>query len=406
MHPRFVAERIQEALGDTRIVLVCGPRQSGKTTLVQQVARDDIPVVSLDNQTSLHAAENDPTGFLRGHDRLVIDEIQRAPGLILAIKAAVDEDSRPGRFLLTGSANLLTLPRMSDSLAGRMEIIKLLPLAQAELHGKPSDFIDRAFKCKSPSPGALAIGDDLVDIVLGGGYPEALGRPKWRRRQDWHRSYFESVQQRDIPEIAKIDQLEQMPDLFRLLAACSGQLVNYTAFGAALGMNHVTVRKYLGILENVFLVSHLKPWYTNTIKRVTKSRKLHFLDSGLLAVHRGNSLESLRRDRTQFGALLETFVLSELMKIAGWSENHFSFSHFRDKDGNEVDIVIEDDAGHVVGIEVKASATVTPGDFKGLRRLATGAGDRFIQGMVLYDHQETVTFSDKMAAVPISALWG
>lgn len=405
MYPRFIERRIREALEDTRVVLVCGPRQSGKTTLVRQIAGDDVPYVTLDIQTTLNAAENDPVGFLRGNFRMVIDEIQRAPGLILAIKAAVDQHPHPGRFLLTGSANLMTLPSVTDSLAGRMQIVNLMPLSQAELRGEAVDFLDTAFVGEPPQNGESITGDDLIEVVLSGGYPEALRRSTWKRRQDWHMSYFDAILQRDIPDIAKIEQLDALPKLLRILAEHSGNLVNYSGFGAPLGMNHVTTRKYLAILENLFLVRNLPPWYTNAIKRVTKSHKLHFLDSGLLAAQRGVSPDSLRRERTPFGALLETFVLSELMKIASWSDARYSFSHFRDKDRNEVDIVIEDHAGQILGIEVKASATIASADFSGLRRLALGAGDRFAFGMVLYDHDQTVQFEEKLMAVPISALW-
>ena len=405
MYPRFMEKRIREALEDTRVVLVCGPRQSGKTTLVRQIAGNDVPFISLDDQTTLNAAENDPVGFIRGYDKLVIDEIQRAPELILAIKAAVDEDPRPGRFLLTGSANLMTLPRVADSLAGRMEILNLLPLAQAELRGKPTSFLDQAFAAEISVRGPSTIGDNLVEIVSAGGYPEALSRSVWKRRLDWYMSYFDAILQRDIADVTRIDQLDLMPKLLRILAEHSGQLTNYSAIGAPLGMNHVTTRKYLSVFQSLFLVRNLQPWFTNTIKRVTKSHKLHFLDSGLLAAQKGLSPESLDRDRTPFGPLLETFVLAELMKIANWSENRYAFSHFRDKDRNEVDIVIEDHGGKVIGIEVKASATVTLADFKGLRRLAAGAGNRFVHGIVLYDHHQPVQFGEKMVAVPISALW-
>ncbi len=405
MYPRFAEKRIREALQDTRVVLVCGPRQSGKTTLVRQIAGNDIPFVSLDIQTMLNAAEKDPVGLIRGYDRLVIDEIQRAPSLILAIKAAVDEDSRPGRFLLTGSANLMTLPRVADSLAGRMEVINLLPLAQAEIRGKPTSFIDKVFAAELPLPGPPITGGDLVETVLAGGYPEALGRSEWKRRLDWHLNYFDAILQRDVADVARIDQMDLMPKLLRIFAEHSGQLTNYSALGAPLGMNHVTTRKYLSVFQSLFLVRNLQPWYTNTIKRVTKSHKLHFLDSGLLAAQKGFSPGSLDRDRTPFGPLLETFVLAELMKIANWSEDRYVFSHFRDKDRNEVDIVIENHSGQVVGVEVKASATVTSADFKGLRRLAAGAGDRFVRGMVLYDYHQTVHFDERMAAVPVSALW-
>ncbi len=405
MYPRFVERRVRESLGDTRVVLLCGPRQSGKTTLAQRIAADAIPFVTLDDATALDAASADPVGFVRGLDRAVIDEVQRAPDLILAIKTAVDADPRPGRFLLTGSADLMTLPRVADSLAGRMGIVRLLPLAQAELHDALPSFLDKTFSGQPPTSGAPVVGDDLVETVLAGGYPEALTRATWRRRQSWHLDYIEAILQRDVRDIARIEQLDLMPRLLRVLAEYSGQLVNYSGFGAPLGMNHVTTRKYVGLLENLFLVQSLPPWYTNALKRVTKSPKLHFLDAGLLAALRGITPAHLRRDRTPFGAMLETFVLGELLKIAGWADDRYIFSHFRDKERNEVDIVIEDGLGRILGIEVKASATVSTGDFAGLRRLAAATGERFALGLILYDHDQTVPFGERLAAAPVSTLW-
>ena len=405
MYPRFVEQRVQEALTDTRVVLLCGPRQSGKTTLARRIAGDAMPFLTLDDATALDAASADPVGFVRGLDRAVIDEIQREPSLMLAIKIAVDADPRLGRFLLTGSADLMTLPRVADSLAGRMGIVRLLPLAQAELRSSSTSFLDKVFASEPPASRTPVVGDGLVDTVLAGGYPEALTRSGWRRRQDWHLDYIEAIVQRDVRDIARIEQLGAMPRLLRILAEHSGQLVNYSGFGAPLGMNHVTTRKYVGILENLFLVHTLPPWYTNALKRVTKSPKLHFLDAGLLAALRGLTPDRLRRDRTPFGAVLETFVLGELLKLAGWADERYTLSHLRDKERNEVDIVIEDGLGRIVGIQVKASATVTGGDFSGLRRLAAATGERFVLGLVLYDHEQTVPFGERMVAAPVSALW-
>lgn len=405
MYLRFVERRIREALEDTRVVLVCGPRQSGKTTLAQQIAGDAIPFITLDDATTCEAASTDPVGFVRGIDRAVIDEVQRAPGLILAIKATVDADPRPGRFLLTGSADLMTLPRVADSLAGRMGIVRLLPLAQAEIRDAAPDFLDKTFAGQLPTFRRPVVGDSLVETVLAGGYPEALTRSGWRRRRDWHLDYIEAIVQRDVRDITRIEQLGSMPRLLRVLAEHSGQLVNYSGFGAPLGMNHVTTRKYVGILENLFLVHTLPPWYTNTLKRVTKSPKLHFLDAGLLAALKGLTPEHLRPDRTPFGPVLETFVLGELLKLTSWADDRYAFSHFRDKERNEVDIVIENGLGRIVGVEVKASATVSEGDFAGLRRLAAATRDSFALGLVLYDHEHTVPFGERMAAAPLSTLW-
>lgn len=405
MYHRFVEDRILEALTDTRVVMLCGPRQSGKTTLVRQIAGADIPFFTLDDPITLNAASTDPIGFVRGLDRAVIDEIQRVPDLLLAIKTAVDTDPRPGRFLLTGSANLMTLPRVADSLAGRMEILRLLPLAQAELRGTRPSFMQRVFAGETPSSANPVLGTDLQEIVLAGGYPEALARSVWRRRRNWHLNYVEAILQRDVRDIARIEQLQSMPKLLRVLAEHSGKLVNYSGFGSALGMNHVTTRKYVGVLEDLFLVRTLQPWYSNNLKRLLKSPKLHFLDSGLLASWGHVSSELLSRDRTRFGPLLETFVFGEILKLASWAEDPYRFSHFRDKQGNEVDVVLEDGRGRVVGIEVKASATVSRRDFRGLERLQADCGNRFAQGLVLHDNDRTIPFGPHLAAAPISTLW-
>jgi len=405
MYDRFAKIRIQEALADTRVVLISGPRQSGKTTLATDIAADEIPFFTLDEATVLAAANNDPVGFLRGLDRAVIDEIQRAPGLLLAIKAEVDRDKTAGRFLLTGSANLMTVPKVADSLAGRMEVVKLLPLSQAEIVGGKSTFLDNAFEGLQPTVENVVLGDDLIEIVLAGGYPEAITRERWGRKQDWYQGYVDAIVQRDVRDVAQIEQLAIMPKLLNILAEHSGQLVNYSGIGGAVGLNHVTTQKYLGIFESLFIVQTLQPWYTNKLKRLTKSPKLHFIDSGLLAALRGISPDVVRKDKTSFGAVLETFVFSELQKIATWSEQRCSFSHFRDKDKNEVDIVIENRRGEVVGIEVKSSATVSSSDFSGMRKLTEACGDKFIQGLVLYDHDQVVPFAENMFAAPLSSLW-
>ena len=435
MYPRFIEAHIHDSLADTRVVMICGPRQSGKTTLAQHVAGTEIPFETFDDATTLAAASTDPIGFVRSFDRVVIDEVQRVPDLILAIKTSVDEDPRPGRFLLTGSANLMALPRVADSLAGRMGVIRLLPLAQAELRtdfpdrgkkaaqgavsmpgnrpladpgrnpARHSSFLDRAFGGEALQAANPVVGDDLVEVVLAGGYPEALARSGWRRRRAWHLDYIEAIIQRDVRDIARIDQLHLMPSLLRILAEQTGQLVNYTGLGAPLGMNHVTTRRYMGVFENLYLVQSLPPWHTNALKRMVKSPKLHFLDTGLLAALRNLSPDRLRRDRTPFGPLLESFVFSEILKLASWADDRYVLSHFRDKQHKEVDIVIENGDGQTVGIEVKASATISSGDFAGLRRLADACGDRFTLGLVLCDHDRAVPFGDRMAAAPIASLW-
>lgn len=405
MFERFVERQAEEALLDTPVVLIVGPRRAGKTTLVRKMGESGRTYITLDDPTVLEAAQSDPAGFIRGLDRAIIDEIQRAPDLLLAIKKTVDEDYRPGRFLLTGSANVLTLPRIADSLAGRMETIRMLPLARAEIEGRPSTFLECLFEGNLQGRRRAIVGDDLVQLVLQGGFPEAISRDSERRRQDWLRSYLTSILTRDLRDIADVEKLTELPKFVRLLAEHSGQLVNYSQFGGAINVSHKTGQRYVGLLEQVFLVVTVQPWFTNALKRIVKTPKLHFLDSGLLASVRGLTFDRVKADRGTFGTLLENFVFSEVLKLMTGSDLRVTPHHFRDRDMREVDIVLERDDGTVVGIEVKASATVKAGDFSGLRALAEACGDRFAFGAVLYDSTDVVPFGDRLAAAPLSCLW-
>ena len=406
MYDRFVEHRVEEALSDTPVVLVTGPRRAGKTTLVRKMGEAGRTYITLDDQTALEAARTDPSGFIRGLDRAIIDEIQRAPDLLLAIKKTVDEDYRPGRFLLTGSANVLTLPRVADSLAGRMETLQMLPLSHAEIVGTRSTFLDRLFEGALEGDKQAIVGDDLVQLALTGGFPEAIARDTERRRQDWARSYLTSVLTRDLRDIAEIEKLTELPKFVRLLAEHSGQLVNYSQLGSSINVSYKTGQRYVALLEQVFLVATLQPWFTNALKRIAKTPKLHFLDSGLLATARGLNFERVKANREVFGSLLETFVFSEVLKLMTASDLRLTPYHFRDQQMREVDIVLERDDGMIVGIEIKASATVKSGDFGGLRTLAEACKDRFAYGVVLYDSTDFVPFGDKLAAAPLSCLWG
>lgn len=407
MYERFLEHRVKEALSDTPVVLVVGPRRAGKTTLVRkQLGEGGRTYVTLDDLTVLDAARSDPVGFIRGLGHATIDEIQRAPDLLLAIKKTVDEDERPGRFLLTGSANVLTLPRVAESLAGRMETIRLLPLARAEIAGKMPTFVDRLFAGRLQRQRAAVLGDDLVRLVLLGGFPEAISRNSERRRQDWARSYLTSILTRDLRDIADLEKLTDLPRFVRILAEHSGQLVNYSQFGASINVTHKTGQRYVGLLEQVFLFSTLQPWYTNALKRIAKTPKLHFLDSGLLATTRGLSFDRVKENRTEFGALLESFVFSEILKLMTASDLRLTPYHFRDQQMHEVDIVLECDDGRIVGIKIKASATVRSADFAGLRTLAEASKERFAYGVVLYDSADLVPFGDRLSAAPLSCLWG
>jgi uncharacterized protein len=404
--PRFATERLRLALSDTPAVLLNGPRQCGKTTLVQQLASERRPYLTLDDEAVLAAAQADPTGLLRGLEGAVIDEVQRSPALLRALKLTIDRDRQPGRFLLTGSANLLMLPQIADSLAGRMAVVPLLPLSQAEVMGTTPVFLPLAFDGQLAAPVTGWQAGGLVEEVLTGGYPEMRQRHLPERRRAWARDYVNGIVQRDVRDLAEVSRLELMPKLLRALAAHAGQLANFSQLGAPLGLDDKTCRRYLGLLEQVFLVRRLEPWYRNDLKRLVKTPKLHFIDSGLLAALQGITTERLALDRTRFGPLLETFVFAEILKQAGWDEDPPRLCFFRTRDGEEVDLILERDDGSMVAIEVKASATVTAADFKGLQHLAQAAGDDLKLGVLLYDGDTAVPFGEHLWAAPIGCLFG
>ncbi len=379
MYLRIAEPQIRTALRDTRVVAISGPRQSGKTTLARRFAKLGRKYVTLDNQSTLAAAKSDPVAFIRSLDRAVIDEVQRAPDLLLAIKQSVDEDRRPGRFLLTGSANLLTVKTIHESLAGRVEIVPLYPLGRSEQLGiKHPQFIAKAFRGAVPDSAEDLSKEKLSDWVAAGGYPEALKRRSERRRQDWYRAYIKSILERDLPEISNLAKPDQVPRVLQIAAA--GQLTNLSEIGRSVGLDHKTADHYVRVLEQLYLIQRVQPWFRNELSRLVKTPKLHFIDSGLLTAMRGYSLSHLRADRTLFGALLESFVFSELLKLSAWTEERVMLFHYRDRDKLEVDFVLENSAGEIVGIAFK-------------------------QGIVLYDGVQTLSFADNLRAVPLSALW-
>lgn len=411
---RHVADRLQVALQDTPAVLINGPRQCGKTTLVQQLAQG-MSYITLDDPGMLIAAQQDPVGLLRQMDRAVIDEVQRAPQLLLALKMSIDQDRRPGRFLLTGSANILALPQIADSLAGRMEVHTLLPLSQAELQGRPSDFLQRAqgqsWPVSHPSwvhPAVMDAKNELhagaIGNALAGGYPEMRLRPSVTRRQAWAKAYIQTLVERDVQDIAQVEHLSQIPYLLDIAAAHCGQLFNASQIGGQLMLDTRTLDKYLGVLEKLFLVQRLPAWGRNELNRLIKTPKLHFLDAGLQATLTRLTPDMLITHRERWGTTLETWVYAELRKALALSDEAWYLSHYRDKDQVEVDFVLENPQRQLIGIEVKAAATVQVQDFKGLRKLQAQTGADFLTGIVLYDGAHALPFGPGMWAVPLAAL--
>lgn len=407
---RHIRSRLQEALTDTPATVLLGPRQAGKSTiaLASDAAGDVDAYLTFDEESLVEAVARDPSGFLAGLPRRVaLDEIQRAPGLLPAMKAAIDADRRlasdePRRYLLTGSADIL--PSVSESLAGRVQIETLWPLSQGEIDGTREGFLSRIFESPLPHPERDRTDDDLVERVLRGGFPEALRRPPNRRRE-WLRGYVSAVVQRDARDLAGIDRIRELPRLLALVAARATGILNVADLSRASGLPQSTTRRYLALLERLFLVVPIRAWHANLGQRLIKSEKLFLSDSALHASLIGATAESLRRDRTLFGPLLEGFVAMELLKQATWSQGIKDVFHFRTAQGVEVDFLVEDDAGRVAAIEVKASSTVRREDLRGMELLARELGDRFVSGVVLYGGDTAVPFSERLAAWPVRELW-
>lgn len=412
MHPRHITPLVADALSDTPVVLINGARQSGKSTLVQSLTKvTDVRArryLTLDDTAILHAAKSDPAGFINGlQGPVTLDEVQRAPELFLPIKAAVDRDRQPGRFLLTGSADVMLLPGIADSLAGRMEVLSLWPLSGAELNDSPA--LNRADALFLGDWSALTVPpcerQDLIAHLLAGGFPDAVARSRSARRTAWFDAYVQAILQRDVRDLASIEQLTEIPNLLHMLAVRSATLLNFAELSRTIGIAQSTLKRYFALLEMLFLVVRVPPWERNPGKRLVKTPKVFLPDSGLLCHLMGASAQSLSATPGLPGGVIETWVLSELLKHVAFSQQRLSLWHYRTQTHIEVDFILENHLGQITGIEVKASATVDGKDFKGLRHLQETECAIFQHGIVMYAGREVVPFGDKLWAVPLSMWW-
>jgi predicted AAA+ superfamily ATPase len=398
---------LREALRDTPAVLIHGARQSGKTTLARMVGEPrGYGYVSFDDDATRTAAKTDPVGFVaRLPARSILDEVQRVPEIFTSLKAVIDRRRTSGRFILTGSANVLLVPHLADSLAGRMGILRLHPLAQSEIEESRPRFLDILLRGQFKTAICERLGADLARRIVDGGYPAALTRRAPARRRAWYRDYLETQIQRDVRDQSRIRSLDTLPKLLRLAATHTARLINVADLAAPLELTRPTVHEHVTLLERVFLVERLPPWHTNQMSRLVKRPKLHVSDTGLACALLGIDAASLDADRLTFGAMLETFVLQELRRQASFRPDVIDFFHYRDRDDFEVDIVLEHGHGTVAGIETKAAATVNETDLRGLRKLQGAAGKRFVAGVVLYDGTAAINFGNRLFAVPVRTLW-
>lgn len=405
--PRYIEAAFVAALRDNPVVLIQGPRQCGKTTLAKMVGeRRGHAYYTFDDAETLKFARFDPMGFLASlPKRVILDEVQHIPELFAPLKAMVDADDNPGKVILTGSANVLLVPKLSDSLAGRMEILRLHPFSECEVGGSDNRILDRLFGTKFKMERYRRLGAELPKRIAAGGFPRAKARAAGDDSGKWYLSYLDAMVQRDAKDMGKIRSLEALPKLMAAAATQTAHLFNISELAGPMELSRPTIREYATILERLFLLDIIPPWHNNKLNRLIKTPKLHLGDAGFATALLGRNAKGLEDDRTLLGQVLETFVLQELKRQASWHADRIAFHHYRDKDGNEVDIVLERGDGTCAGVEVKAANVVDRTDYKGLKVLRDAVGSKFTCGIVLYDGEAIHRVDESLFAVPISALW-
>jgi len=409
-YSRRITNEIVNNLKTFPVVFVNGARQTGKSTLVERLLTKQYSsdYISLDDLSNLSAAAKDPVNFINNLQiPVTIDEIQRIPELFFPIKKFVDTEKKNGMFVLTGSANILTIPKISDSLAGRMIIHTLWPLSQGEIHKQKENFIDLLFSEKSfSSPKNKLTFEELNAMLLTGGYPRLLGITDTKERAKWFNSYIDAILQRDVRELANIEKITELPHLLNIIAGRAASLSNIADLGRVLKISYTTLKRYYALLKMIFFVVELPPWSTNREKTLIKTPKVFLNDSGLLCHLLRYDDTTFIADRSKLGPVLENFVFMELKKQISWSDNQPGIYHFRTQAGREVDVVLEGKNKKIIGIEVKAAVSVNADDFNGLEKLKEVAGEKFTRGIVIYLGEKVISFGKNYFAVPLQILWG
>lgn len=408
MVTRKILNKLNNACKDSPVILIHGARQSGKSTLVKKFARDDRPAryLTFDDPTVLSAATSAPMDFLENfNDNLIIDEVQRVPEILLAIKRLVDEKRKPGRFILTGSSNIFLLPKVSESLAGRIEVLNLYPLSQSEIAGSQNNFIDSLFDKNFKMPTVQRKTSNLPARIVKGGYPEILSRKERDRTDAWFNSYVTTIIQRDLRELSNIEKLSDTDKLMRVLATRGGTLLNFAELSRVLTIPQTTLKRYIALLEMIFMIKLLPAWSGNLSKRLIRTPKLYLIDTGLLANLISFDQDRIVSDSLVWGRLVENFVLMEIIKESTWSKYNLSPYHFRSAAGQEIDFVIERSDGALVAIEVKASQKIDERTFASIKMFAEETKKHFLRGIVLYTGKDSIPFGNNLFALPINCFW-
>jgi uncharacterized protein len=407
MFTRNISALFEETLQDTPLLLVNGSRQVGKSTFVKILLEKTHAYYTLDDPTILSSALRDPLMFLESLPHpSIIDEIQRALPLFLPLKKLIDQNREPGFFVLTGSADVLSLPRLADSLAGRLEIYTLWPLSQGELEGKKEDFISFVFNASSfPIYQNTLTLEGLIERILRGGYPEIIKRSLPHRRRQWFTSYLQTLIEKDIKSLASIEGIFDLPNLIQICAARCGSLLNFSELSRVTRLPATTLNRYFALLQQTYLMVTLPPWTKNLNKRMVKAPKLYLNDTGLLTHILDYDRTRLLKDRSFLGHVLENFVVMEIKKQLGWSQQRCRLYHYRTHTQQEIDLILEAADSRLVAIEIKLSKSVTPKDFQAMQNLQTDVGSLFHRGIVFYMGESIVPFGPNLYAVPLPFLW-
>ncbi|OAI49216.1 hypothetical protein AYO45_00520 [Gammaproteobacteria bacterium SCGC AG-212-F23] len=408
LYQRWQKQSIEKSMKNRRVLLLSGPRQCGKTTLAKQLTTKNTVYRTLDDLAVRTLAESDPHGFVQHskNSMLMIDEIQRAPQLLSAIKLVVDEDTQPGQYLLTGSANIQSLPSVQESLAGRITKIRLRPLTQGEIINAKPTFIERAFlgMTETINP-SLIQRKTILTLAMRGGFPEAV-KLAANEREQWHHDYINALLERDLRDITRITQLHAMQELIHTLAAWSGKFMDISAIGSGLAIQRPTIESYINALEALYLIERIPPWTHTDYERVGKQSKIYMTDAGMMSAILRYRLDRIEMDADRSGKLIETFIFNELATLIDVSNGKYRLYHYRDREKREIDFLIERDDQALLGIEIKAGSAISEADFKHLKWFRDNiAKNKSFIGIVLYTGSQAGLMGKQLYAIPMSILW-
>lgn len=404
-YKRWFADILRQSLKVRRVAVISGARQCGKTTLAKQMVSEKVIYKTLDDVTLLKAAQDDPQSFIKTTaDTFIIDEIQKAPDLLPSIKLVVDQNNRPGQFLLTGSADIRKLPQVSESLAGRIKNIHLRTLSYGEILGNQPNFMERLFKRDFRDQIKGYDKRKVIEIAFAGGYPEPLALQSVRRRKSWFNDYVDTLISKDLRDISNIKRVSVLKELVKILAAWSSKFLDVPDLCGKLSISRQTFDSYLNALESLYLFERVPSWIKTDYARVGKKDKLFMADTGLMASLLNWNQEEVLLNPDRAGKLVETLVYHELSIQSEMCDA--KIFHYRDRENREVDFVVESEDEQVACIEVKAGSAISKSDFKHLEWFRKNiVKDRDVITIILYTGENTLSFGDGLLAVPLAALW-